>query len=43
MNGFLYSKDGLRHFADPDHGFYNGAQLTELTDSGATRLGVQNW
>jgi hypothetical protein len=35
--------DGLRHFADPDHGFYNGAQLAELTDAGATRLGIQNW
>ena len=35
--------DGLRHFADPDHGFYNGAQLAELTADGATRLGVQHW
>jgi kynurenine formamidase len=35
--------DGLRHFADPDHGFYNGAQLEELAARGATRLGVQAW
>jgi kynurenine formamidase len=35
--------DGLRHFADPDHGFYNGAKLEELTAAGATRLGVQAW
>jgi hypothetical protein len=35
--------DGLRHFADPDYGFYNGAQLAELTAPGATRLGVQHW
>jgi hypothetical protein len=35
--------DGLRHFADPDHGFYNGAQLGELTTGGETRLGVQAW
>ncbi len=34
--------DGLRHFADPDHGFYNGAQLSELT-GGTTRLGVHHW
>jgi kynurenine formamidase len=35
--------DGLRHYADPEYGFYNGARLAELTDAGATRLGVQNW
>ena len=34
--------DGLRHFADPDHGFYNGAQLSELT-GGPARLGVHHW
>jgi Putative cyclase len=34
--------DGLRHFADPDHGFYNGAQLAELT-GGGDRLGVHHW
>jgi hypothetical protein len=34
--------DGLRHFADPDHGFYNGAQLAELTGETA-RLGMQHW
>lgn len=35
--------DGLRHFGDPDYGFYNGAQRTELTARGAGRLGMQNW
>jgi Putative cyclase len=34
--------DGLRHFADPDHGFYNGAQLTELA-GGPDRLGIHHW
>jgi hypothetical protein len=34
--------DGLRHFADPDHGFYNGSQLLELT-RGPERLGVHHW
>jgi kynurenine formamidase len=35
--------DGLRHYADPEHGFYNGARLAELRADGATRLGVQAW
>lgn len=35
--------DGLRHFADADFGFYNGATLAEVTVSGAGRLGVEKW
>ena len=27
--------DGLRHFADAEHGFYNGASLEEVTAAGA--------
>lgn len=35
--------DGLRHFADADYGFYNGAQLSEVTRPGAGRLGIEKW
>ena len=35
--------DGLRHYSDPEYGFYNGARLAELTAAGSTRLGVQAW
>lgn len=35
--------DGLRHFGDPELGFYNGAQLTDLTEPGSGRLGIQSW
>lgn len=35
--------DGLRHFGDPEHGFYNGARLADLTEDGSGRLGIQNW
>jgi kynurenine formamidase len=35
--------DGLRHFGDPEHGFYNGARVADLTAPGTTRLGIQTW
>src|SRR5262249_14891525 len=35
--------DGLRHFGDPEHGFYNGAQLADLVQEGSRRLGIQRW
>lgn len=33
--------DGLRHFAHPDRGFYNGTAGSDITE-GTTTLGVQN-
>ena len=35
--------DGLRHFADPGHGFYNGVTLEEATTDGQGRLGMEHW
>ena len=35
--------DGLRHFSDPEHGFYNGAPLAEVVTPGAGRLGIEHW
>jgi Putative cyclase len=35
--------DGLRHFADSEHGFYNGARLEEVTTAGPGRLGMEHW
>ncbi|MEZ5099928.1 MAG: cyclase family protein [Thermoleophilia bacterium] len=35
--------DGLRHFGDPDWGFYNRATLTEVMTEGAGRLGIEKW
>lgn len=32
--------DGLRHFAHPDHGFYNGATGSDISGE-TTRLGIQ--
>ncbi len=34
--------DGLRHFQDPDHGFYNGATLAEVSRPGPGKLGVEH-
>lgn len=35
--------DGLRHIADDDNGFYNGAKLDEVTNPGPGRLGMEHW
>jgi kynurenine formamidase len=35
--------DGLRHFADTDYGFYNGAKLDEVSKPGPGRLGMEHW
>ena len=35
--------DGLRHFADAEHGFYNGATLADVTAAGPGRLGMEHW
>ena len=35
--------DGLRHFADAEHGFYNGASLEDVTAPGPGRLGMEHW
>jgi hypothetical protein len=35
--------DGLRHFADPERGFYNGATLAEMLTPGPGRLGMEHW
>lgn len=35
--------DGLRHFKDADHGFYNGATLEQVTTDGPGPLGMEHW
>jgi len=35
--------DGLRHFADAESGWYNGAQADEVTRAGHGRLGMEHW
>ena len=35
--------DGLRHFSDPDFGFYDGLRLEEISSPGPGRLGVEHW
>lgn len=35
--------DGLRHFADGEHGFYDGVTLAEVRVSGPGRLGIEHW
>lgn len=35
--------DGFRHFSDAEYGFYNGAQLHEVSKPGAGRLGMEHW
>jgi hypothetical protein len=35
--------DALRHYADVDYGFYNGATLETLTTQGNLDLGVHHW
>ena len=35
--------DALRHYADVDYGFYNGANLDAVTAVGSSLLAVQHW
>jgi kynurenine formamidase len=35
--------DGLRHIADDENGFYNGATLAEVTVPGPGKLGMEHW
>ncbi len=35
--------DGLRHIADDENGFYNGAKLEEVVEPGPGRLGMEHW
>jgi kynurenine formamidase len=35
--------DAFSHSGCPDHGFYNGATLEEVTDVKAPKLGIEHW
>jgi kynurenine formamidase len=35
--------DGLRHFADAEHRYYDGLPLAEVSSSGPGRLGIEHW
>lgn len=35
--------DGLAHFGDPEHGFWGGISVSELSASREPRLGIDHW
>lgn len=35
--------DGLRHIADDENGFYNGATIADVTAPGPGALGIEHW
>jgi kynurenine formamidase len=35
--------DGLRHFGDPDYGFYDGVGVDDVVRPGPGRLGIEAW
>ena len=35
--------DGLRHIADDENGFYNGATIADVTEPGEGTLGIEHW
>ncbi|MFN0119469.1 MAG: cyclase family protein [Blastocatellia bacterium] len=35
--------DGLTHYGHPEHGFYNGVQMSQVTGEADTRNGIEHW